>query len=188
MRSSVTGKLSAGLSIGEVEFFARGEAVFVMSTDGVLASEQWSDELLLDIERDMEMNPEALDCLVDLGLDTRLDMAVQYIKCRYSALDDEPDMIQGKFQSPEYTDCSLRGACPYEGRLCVLLRAPHGVLTHREIEVLRLIPEGLADKEIADRLGISPLTVPVHMRNLRTKTGAKNKTELTRFAFTKNLI
>jgi DNA-binding NarL/FixJ family response regulator len=115
-------------------------------------------------------------------------MIEQYVKCRYSALDNEPDMIDGVLQPTEYVECALRGSCPYEGRLCELLKAAHGTLTHREIEVLRLIPEGLLDKEIGDKLGISPLTVMVYMKNLREKTGYKNKAELVRFAFEKNLL
>lgn len=188
MKLCVTGKLPAGITDQNVEFFAQGEEVFALTGKNMIKSEDWPEELIEAIEADMEKNPVAIVCLVDAKIEGRLEMAVQYIKCRYSALDNEPDMIAGIMQDTEYVDCNLRGVCPYEGRLCELLKAPFGTLTHREIEVLRLILDGLADKEIADRLGISPLTVPVHTRNLRTKTGAKSKTDLARFAFQKNLI
>lgn len=188
MLHCVSGKLPSGITDAHVEFFASNNEVFALTAGEMIPSAQWPEEILVAIEADMVEHPEAIECLVDAGIEGRMPMIVQYIKCRYSALDNDPDLIKGKLQSPEYTDCNLRGQCPYEGRLCVLLKAPFGTVTHREIEVLRLIPEGLADKEIADRLGISPLTVPVHMKNLRVKTGAKNKTELARFAFLKNLI
>lgn len=188
MKLAVSGKLPAGITDGHVEFFAQGDDVFAMTAGEMIPAAKWSESLLQAIEADMKQHQEAIECLVDAGIEGRLPMIVQYIKCRYSALDNDPDMIDGMLQETEYVDCNLRGKCPYEGRLCELLKAPFGTLTHREIEVLRLIPEGLADKEIADRLGMSPLTVPVHMKNLRSKTGAKNKTELARFAFTKNLL
>jgi len=42
-------------------------------------------------------------------------------------------------------------------------------LTPRELEVLGLIAAGLADKEVADRLGLSPHTVHRHVSNILTK-------------------
>lgn len=188
MKSCVSGKLPAGITDNNVEFFAQGDHVFALMQGKMLSISDWPDSLIEAIERDMELHPKAIEALVQADIVGHHEMIQQYIKCRFSALDNEADVINGKLQSPEYTDCALRGSCPYEGRLCELLKAPHGTLTHREIEVLRLIPEGLLDKEIAEKLGISPLTVGVYMKNLREKTGYKNKAELVRFAYDKNLI
>jgi len=44
-----------------------------------------------------------------------------------------------------------------------------GELTRRETEVLALIANGLSDREIADRLVLSPHTVHRHVANVRTK-------------------
>jgi DNA-binding CsgD family transcriptional regulator len=44
-------------------------------------------------------------------------------------------------------------------------------LTKRETEVLALIATGLSDREIADRLVLSPHTVHRHVANVRTKLG-----------------
>jgi pimeloyl-ACP methyl ester carboxylesterase/DNA-binding CsgD family transcriptional regulator len=46
-----------------------------------------------------------------------------------------------------------------------------GDLTRRETEVLGLIARGLSDREIADRLVLSPHTVHRHVANVRTKLG-----------------
>jgi DNA-binding CsgD family transcriptional regulator/tetratricopeptide (TPR) repeat protein len=48
----------------------------------------------------------------------------------------------------------------------------------REAGVLRLVLEGLANKEIAARLHISPRTVEKHVESLLRKTGARSRTEL----------
>lgn len=188
MKSCVSGKLPAGINCDNVEFFAQDDQVFAFHAGKMLPLSDWPQWLKDAVMKDMEVHPKAVECLVDAGIVTDLEMIAQYVRCRYSALDNEADVIDGKLQGSEYVDCSLRGTCPYEGRLCELLKAPFGTLTHREIEVLRLIPEGLLDKEIADRLGISVLTVGVYMKNLREKTGYKNKAELVRFAYEKNLI
>jgi DNA-binding NarL/FixJ family response regulator len=50
-------------------------------------------------------------------------------------------------------------------------------LTARETEVLRMIAEGLANKEIAWRLGISEHTVKFHVSSLLGKLGAGSRTE-----------
>jgi DNA-binding NarL/FixJ family response regulator len=50
-------------------------------------------------------------------------------------------------------------------------------LTPREIEVLRLLAEGLGNKEIAARLGISEHTVKFHVASVMGKLGAASRTE-----------
>jgi len=52
-----------------------------------------------------------------------------------------------------------------------------GRLTAREREVLGLLAEGMANKQIATALGISVRTVTVHVSNLLRKTGASSRTE-----------
>ena len=47
--------------------------------------------------------------------------------------------------------------------------AEHGELTPRELDVLRLVAQGLSDPEIAERLIVSPHTVHRHVANVRTK-------------------
>lgn len=50
-------------------------------------------------------------------------------------------------------------------------------LTHRELEVLQLLAEGLTNKEIAQRLAISEHTVKFHVNAILTKLGAETRTE-----------
>ena len=56
-------------------------------------------------------------------------------------------------------------------------------ISSREADVLRLLAEGLANKEIASRLGVSPRTVEKHVESLLRKSGTRSRTELVaRFA------
>ena len=50
-------------------------------------------------------------------------------------------------------------------------------LTAREIEVLRLIAEGAASRDIAARLGISYATVRSHIRSVGAKLAVHSKAE-----------
>lgn len=49
-------------------------------------------------------------------------------------------------------------------------------LSPREREILSLLVAGCTDREIADRLRISPYTVKNHVTRLREKVGARNRT------------
>lgn len=55
-------------------------------------------------------------------------------------------------------------------------------ITQRETEVLSLLAEGLANKEIGARLYLSPRTVERHVANLTVKAGVKTRSELVAFA------
>jgi len=59
---------------------------------------------------------------------------------------------------------------------------PLAQLTSREREILQLIAEAKASKEIAEMLNISIKTVYTHRRNIMEKMQAKNLAELTRLA------
>jgi DNA-binding CsgD family transcriptional regulator len=55
-------------------------------------------------------------------------------------------------------------------------------ITGRELEVLRLVAEGLSNQEIAARLFLSPRTVERHVANISAKTGAARRAQLVSFA------
>ncbi|RYZ20908.1 MAG: response regulator transcription factor [Chitinophagaceae bacterium] len=61
-------------------------------------------------------------------------------------------------------------------------------LSPREIEVLRLVVEGLSTAEISARLFLSELTVETHRKNIGRKTGARNAISLVRYAQEHGLI
>jgi PAS domain S-box-containing protein len=50
-------------------------------------------------------------------------------------------------------------------------------LTFRELTVLHLVAAGNSDREMADKLGISPLTVSKHVANILNKMGASSRSE-----------
>jgi len=61
-------------------------------------------------------------------------------------------------------------------------------LTAREVEVLQLLAEGLPNKSIAARLGISDQTVKFHVASICGKLGAANRTQAVRLAVRRGLI
>ncbi|MFI9817056.1 ATP-binding protein [Saccharothrix variisporea] len=82
------------------------------------------------------------------------------------------------------------GATPLRSRAADLARRAHVVLngegtakrnsfglTAREVEILRLVTDGLANREIAERLFISAKTASVHVSNILGKLGVANRVE-----------
>ena len=56
-------------------------------------------------------------------------------------------------------------------------------LTPREIEVLKLIADGLSNSEIADKLVLSNATVKTHINRIFYKTGARDRAQAVRYAY-----
>jgi DNA-binding NarL/FixJ family response regulator len=67
-------------------------------------------------------------------------------------------------------------------------RVPPGGLTAREVEVLRLLAEGLSNRQVARRLVISESTAANHVRHIMVKTGSANRTQAARYAAAHGLL
>jgi DNA-binding NarL/FixJ family response regulator len=61
-------------------------------------------------------------------------------------------------------------------------------LTPREVEVLELVAQGLANKAVASRLAISDQTVKYHLASISGKLGAINRTDAVRRALRRGLM
>ena len=61
-------------------------------------------------------------------------------------------------------------------------------LTPREVEIVRMVSQGLRNKAIAERLSISEGTVKVHLHNIYEKMGVDGRLELVLCAQQKGLI
>jgi len=110
------------------------------------------------IERGTQDDRAMARSLLDesLGISTELGMRplMERVEARLVGLETQPP------RTPEYP----------------------GGLSHREVEVLRLIAAGKTDREIAEELFISFRTVGNHVRNILNKTNSTNRTEAATFA------
>jgi two-component system, NarL family, response regulator YdfI len=62
------------------------------------------------------------------------------------------------------------------------------ILSPREIEILRMIAEGLGNKEIASKLSLSDHTVKFHISSIFAKLGAANRAEAVTLGIRQGLI
>ena len=63
-----------------------------------------------------------------------------------------------------------------------------GGLTSREVEVLRLVAVGLTNRQVADRLMITPKTAGHHVQHIYTKIGVSTRGAATLFAMERGLL
>ncbi len=61
-------------------------------------------------------------------------------------------------------------------------------LTAREMEVLRLVAQGLTDAQVAEQLVISPRTVNFHLTSIYSKLGVSSRSAATRYAIEQHLV
>jgi DNA-binding NarL/FixJ family response regulator len=66
--------------------------------------------------------------------------------------------------------------------------ATDGALTPREIDVLRLVAGGNANKEIGVRLALTEVTIKSHVRNILAKLGANDRTHAVTIALKRGII
>jgi DNA-binding NarL/FixJ family response regulator len=78
-------------------------------------------------------------------------------------------------------------ALPQQSRTVAVAIADPDQLTPREREVLSLVATGLTNRQIADRLVISPSTVNVHLNAVYGKLGVRSRAAATRYALEHNL-
>jgi DNA-binding NarL/FixJ family response regulator len=67
-------------------------------------------------------------------------------------------------------------------------RRAGGVLTERELEVLRLVTTGLTNRAIGERLSLSEKTVARHLSNIFAKLGLSTRAAATAYAYENGLV
>ena len=170
----------------DVEFLGAGaggeEAV-------ALCTEQRPDVLLLDLSMPDVDGIEVTKRLRDASPDTkvvvftsfsdreRIVQALDAGAVGYLLKDAEPEELHAAVRA------ASRGEAPITPRAAAALladrreRPAEVALTAREREVLGLVVEGLANKQIARRMGISEKTVKGHLTNLFQRIGVADRTQ-----------
>jgi DNA-binding NarL/FixJ family response regulator len=61
-------------------------------------------------------------------------------------------------------------------------------LTAREVEVLRVVAEGLTNEQVTERLVISPRSIDTHLTSIYSKIGVSSRAAATRYAIEHHLV
>jgi DNA-binding NarL/FixJ family response regulator len=161
------------------------------------------DLLLLDINMPGRNGLEVLEETRRLRLKTRVliltsyseeDFAVRAFKLgasgyltKQSLADELVTAVQRILAGGKYVSASLAE------KLAVRLGAvgdsePHEALSHRELQILRLVAVGKNTREIAEELALSEKTVATYRTRIAEKTGLKSSVEIARYALKQHLV
>lgn len=101
---------------------------------------------------------------------------------------DEPDEASAELDAARAVFLGL-GARSGLAELHLLSgERPSGTLTHREMEVLRLVATGLTNRGVAGKLSLSEKTVARHLSNIFGKLGLSSRAAATAYAYEHGLI
>lgn len=136
-------------------------------------------DVLDDLRDELSSDTRALKGLHLMGLSTEAQMLEQYNYCNRGMLDNVPDILPNGKKTKEYVNCSHRGRCAGEDKVCspVCIKGEH--ITHREFECLKHIGTGHTYKEITVEMGFRRETaVNSLIYRLRYKLNCRNNVEI----------
>jgi DNA-binding NarL/FixJ family response regulator len=139
----------------------------------------WGFELISAIR---EISPGTRLCVYTASADASLardviEAGASALVLKEGPLDAVVEALRAAERGGSHVDPSLAGTPPTGARL-----------TQRELEVLRLLAEGLRHEEIGRRLGIGPETVRTHLRKACARLGAVSRTQAVATALRQGLI
>lgn len=165
--------------------------VFASATD-VLETHQLESAscLVLDIRLPRRSGLEVQQQLARAGIETPVifvsgyaDVSMSVKAMKAGAL----DFLTKPFHDQDMLDAVLRAISSDLDRRLAAERSAHlkarfAQLTAREREVMTLVTEGLLNKQVAGRLGLSEVTVKMHRMRLMNKMDARTLPDLVRYA------
>ena len=101
---------------------------------------------------------------------------------------DAADQLRAEVKAGRLDGESVHGVLAAAGHPTPRRREGPAGLTEREVQVLRLLACGLSNKEIAERLVISPKTVGTHVEHIYTKIDASSRATASLFAVQQGLL
>lgn len=171
-----------------IEFYSIDGELWYLTSDGKNErfDETKAEVISMLIDRMMECYPDAYNALAKFYEKSALNVhyyryliARRFCKCNFSNL-DTTDIDCGSSFKFEKVSCPLRGECPFEGVVC--MPKFNSQLSKKELDVMKLVFEGMSNEEIAERLYLSPFTVKNHVKSVYYKLGIHEKSEFIHYA------
>jgi NarL family two-component system response regulator LiaR len=189
-------------------------AVLLTNDDMVLVGEAGNGEEAVRLAGKLQPDVILMDLMMPVmdGVAAIGSIKIQWPKINIIALTSfkEKEMVEGALKagalsyllknvSAAELVTAIRGAIQGQSRLSpeaaqVLIQdikqspAPTYDLTDREMEILKLMAEGLPNNSFANRLVVSQSTVKFHVSNILSKLGVLSRTEAVALALKHNLV
>lgn len=183
--------LPAGLVDDHVEIFATSDYGKCEATFQGMVVKFWSlpSDITSSIEDEALADKKAMATFKEDGITDLKVITERWAWCNLGRFDNTADIntASGRI-SKEYHSCGKRGKCPHEFKRCSKVPVADGFLTARETECAILMAQGLADKEIADKMGLQEVSMISLCQRVREKIGARNRVDVAIWATKNGLI
>lgn len=177
-----------GMLNDQEEFFRTENGVKVISSGSVIAFKDISKSTRDLLDREMMQDVQALKILEQWYPSNKLKQREKFVECRFGGLDHTPDIANNKLQDGEYWECSFRGNCKGEGKVCRSLKFKGQELNSQEIELMKLLSGIATNEAIADTLQISLGLFHKIKQKLYAKLSVQTKQEVALIAMSLNLV
>jgi DNA-binding CsgD family transcriptional regulator len=183
----ISQQLPPGLENEDLELYAHGLELKALYNGEKIDFWKLPNGILDIFRKELFSKKNVVEAMVTMDITDEDEMLYQYCFCNYGGWNRNPDLKVSGELNTEYWDCGNRGKCKVEGKLCIKLNKEEKNPTRQELEIIKLIALGLADKEIADKLNIHYTTVTTHRAHIEKKLGAASKVDVATFALKNNL-
>lgn len=171
--------IPSGLIDNNIEFFAHNNALYSLQNGQRSKFPEMPEDHIVFLQTQFGEDPHGRATVQHLPIADQLRI---YSICRFGGCNDIPDNTEGECTDDnEYYNCGFRGSCRHEGIRCKEVLAENGVISPRQLEVMKMVANGLLNKEIADRLKISENTVANHLAHIFDKIGNRSRVSITAF-------
>lgn len=134
----------------------------------------------LDLQRQLNRGEEASELILITGF---ADVGIAVTAMKAGAFDFiEKPVDEGRLVSSIRAAANKAEQMQADAEELARLGERLANLTEREHEVLELVTRGLTNRDIAEKLGISPRTVEVHRASMMQKSGVESLADLVRIA------
>lgn len=184
-----TPNLPPGLVDNNLEFFTDPDGFLKALYKGaVISFNEIPKNVKNFLEDELARNEDALNMLIDAGINLLEDQLYVYTKCFYGGFNNEPDFTPQGVSKPDNFNCHDGCQCVLKPLVTHAMPVKNGSLTARELEVTKLLTHSYLTKQIASQLHISSATVDKHKRNIFRKTGLRSNVEIAVWATNNNLV
>ena len=172
----------------EIEFYEYQDAIICFQGGkkrDFFIADDITDDIFNIIMDYLDKHPGYRTGLAAMGCKSENEEVFQFIKCKLINNDQKSDVdAQGNINE-EFVYCPFRGHCAGERFIC---KQNAEKLSKRELQIIGLVRQDLADKQIADRVGTATVTVRNQINKINRKLGTWSKMGIVRFAVQNNIV
>ena len=188
MINTKVANIPAGIEDGGIEFFTTKNDLKALIKGRIVEFENFPLSIVTTLRNLLDNDNEANIALDELGMNKYPERLKTYTACRFGGFNNIPDIDKNGIIHDGYWNCGNRGICPFEGRICKPVAVKNGILSRKEIQIIKTLSSGDKEPVVAESIGISFNTLVNHKYNINKKMGVTSKFLMIIKAMRLNLI